>query len=514
MAPIAFAVTPVLLVVLVSVAFFALSGFALFKLRTSIAASRPVDVEAAMSQLQTRLVPVVGRLGFDGHQMALRDTLGRLIRVRAGIDPNAGSEAMLLARPESIFVQEPPKTIQQSEPGLVPSSSFEVWTSSLCELIEDFAGVERTPKTFHQSSLGSGLVASSSFEVWAATLCDLISDFASPAPFRSGFTPLIDTFEDDPYIFDTYDTYDTMPKTNIIIPDIMVTPPSPRLEEDVDQPLFAPGLLASPSFACVAAECVEELDDDAEATAIIEDNVEIKDSAPIALAEEPLDQFADTQNEPVLSLSFRYGSTLSTEMPAIVSGPDSEEHTTEHKKSHSQYLSPSSTLSVPPIVEEPVWENYEPEGELKSVFESDSEDDETYYSRRPHLSRPGAPPASQSMSTLLRSIVEKRKSQQKLKDDKENAGPRDKKHSRTSKHKRRFFSKTFATPSAPLNTIRVPNIKFTPPTPPRRGVKREMDSGDGGMDLDMGIGMGMGMDEGLERVAFDLVVDDYGRCFF
>jgi hypothetical protein len=89
-----------------------------------------------MSQLQTRLVPVVGRLGFDGHQMALRDTLGRLIHVRTASQ-------------------------DYSTVGALPCP-FIVRTS---DLIEDFAVAKRTSKAFHQLPVGSGLVASTSFEL-------------------------------------------------------------------------------------------------------------------------------------------------------------------------------------------------------------------------------------------------------------------------------------------------------------------------------------------------------------
>ncbi|KAK7020689.1 hypothetical protein VNI00_017631 [Paramarasmius palmivorus] len=495
MAPFAFAVSPVF-VVLASVAFFALSGLALFKLRASMAASRPVDVEAAMIQLQTQLVPVVGRLGFDGHQMALRDTLGRLIHVRAGTDPNTGSEGMRLARPESLFIEQPPKAVQPLESGLIASSSFEAWASSLCDLIDEFTGIDRSPKA---SFSEPGLAPSSSFEVWAANLCGLISEFASPAPFR--YTPL-DTFEEDPFIFDT------MYKTPVI-PDMMVTPPSPRIEEDIYQQPSEPSLVASPSLMDLAAECAEEFDgDDAEPPVVIEAN----EDPSIILAHELLDGLAQhNKDEPILSLSFRYGSTLSTDIQTNASRLDSEERIdddTQHKQLRtSRYLSPSSAFSLPFAVEEHIEES-EPEERLKSVFESDSEDDETYYSRRPHLSRPKRP--SQSMSSMLRHIVEKRnKAQQsrrkESKSDKENV----KKHSGTIS-KRRFFSKTLATPSEPCKSVIVPTIRFTPPTPPRRFTNREKSSEAVGFVLDLK----KGTDEVVERVAFDLVVDDYGRCFF
>ncbi|KAK7054284.1 hypothetical protein VNI00_003477 [Paramarasmius palmivorus] len=500
MAPFAFAVSPVFLVVLASVAFFALSGLALFRMRTSMAASRPVDVEAAITQLQTRLVPVVGRLGFDGHQMALRDTLGHLIRVRAGVDPNTGSEGMRLARPESLFIEQPPKAVQLSESNLIASSSFEAWASSLCDLIDGFTGIDRSPKASSSFS-EPGLVPSSSFEFWAATLCDLISEFASPAPFR--YTPL-DTFEEDPFIFDT------MYKTPVI-PDIMVTPPSPRIEEDIYQQPSELSLVASPSFMDLAAECAEEFDgDDVEPSVVIEAN----EDTSITFAHKLLHELAQhNKDEPTLSLSFRYGSTLSTEIQTDASRLDSEERInddTQHKQSRtSRYLSPSPAISLPFAVEEHI-EECESEETLKSVFESDSEDDETYYSRRPHLSRPKRP--SQSMSSMLRNIVEKRnKAQQsrrtESKTDKENV----KKHSGTTS-KRRFFSKTLATPSEPCKPVTVPTIRFTPPTPPRRFMKenRENLDEDVGLDLEMG----MGTDEVVERIAFDLVVDDYGRCFF
>jgi hypothetical protein len=58
------------------------------------------------------------------------------------------------------------------------------------------------------------------------------------------------------------------------------------------------------------------------------------------------------------------------------------------------------------------------------------------------------------------------------------------------------FSTTLATPQP----IKVPIIRFTPPTPPRRFTRREKE--DVGLDLETG--------EVVERFAFDLVFDDYG----
>jgi hypothetical protein len=165
---------------------------------------------------------------------------------------------------------------------------------------------------------------------------------------------------------------------------------------------FAPGLVASPSLLDLAAEGIEEVDgDDTESPVVIEDD----DTEPIILTGKLLDQFLEPPKEPVLSLSFRYSPI---ELPTFVSGSDSEEHTSDE---HSQYLSPLSVPSLLPVVKEPVSEEYEPEGD---VFESESEDDEAYHSKHPHLSRPQVPPASQSMSSLLHNIVENRKSTEEL----------------------------------------------------------------------------------------------------
>ncbi|KAK7024456.1 hypothetical protein VNI00_016307 [Paramarasmius palmivorus] len=469
------------------IAFFALSGLGLYRLRASMASRRPTDVEAAVAQTQTQSVP----------HLAFQHTPSRLVCAHAGVDPNAGSEAMLSATPDSIFSQKSPKTIQHPETRLVASSSFEGWVSSLCDLIEEFAGGERTREP--------GLITSSSFEIWAANLCELISDFTLPAPFRSGFTPLVDTFEDDPYILDT--SYDNMyyePTANNV-PEIIVTAPSlPQIAEDTYHESYEPALVSSPSFMDLAAECVKEIDtNDADTIFIIEDDVETEDDIPVALADELLDTCTQyTQDEPASSLSFRYGSVLSTNLQTNASKLHSEQTTSQHEL--SQYLSPSSALSLPPFVEEPIVE-CKPEETLKSVFESDSEDDDTYYSRRPHLSRPKQP--SPSMSSMLRAIVEKHKAQQsrrKESSDKENGTHELKKQLRSSTSKRRFFSKALATPTEPRNPIKVPTIRFTPPTPPRRFTNRENED----------VGMDSETNEAGERCAFDLVIDDHGRCFF
>ncbi|KAK7024280.1 hypothetical protein VNI00_016446 [Paramarasmius palmivorus] len=480
----------IVLVTTAIITFFALSGLVLYRLRASMASRRPVDVEAAVAQAQTQTIA----------HLALQDTFSRLIRVHAAVEPNAGSEAMLSATPDSMS----PKTIQHPESGLIASSSFEGWAASLCDLIEEFAGGERV--------LEPGLVVSSSFEVWAANLCDLITDFASPAPFRSGFTPLVDTFEDDPYIFDFDTSYDSMPENTANVPDIIVTAPSlPQIAEYAHYESYEPAVVSSPSFMDMAAECVEELDyDDADTTFVIDDD-ETEDDTPVTLADELLGRSACKKDEPVVSLSFGYSSILPTEIQTSVSGLDNEVQTNDctahHEHSHSQYLSPSSALSLPPVVEEPI-EECEPEETLKSVFESDSEDDDTYYSRRPHLSRPKQP--SPSMSSMLRAIVEKRKAQQnrrqETKNDKENEDNNYKKRSRTTTSKRRLFSKALATPSEPSKPIKVPTIRLTPPTPPRRALNREK--------ADVGLDLGTERDEVVERVAFDLVFDDHGRCFF
>ncbi|KAK7019712.1 hypothetical protein VNI00_017989 [Paramarasmius palmivorus] len=475
----------IVLITTAIIAFFALSGLGLYRLRASMVSRHPIDVEAAVAQTHTQSAP----------HLALQDTPSRLNCVRTGAGSKTGSETMLSATPDS-------KTTQHPESALIESSSFEGWASSLCDLIEEFASGERTRE--------SGLVTSSSFEVWAANLCDLITDFACPAPFRSGFTPLIDNFEDDPYIFDFDTSYDSMPQNTTNVPDIIVTAPSlPQIVEYASHESFESALVSSPSFIDLVAECVDELDcDDADTTFIIDDD-ETEDDIPVALADdELLGQSACKKNEPVVSSSLGYGSILSTEVQPSVSESDNEmqtsDYTTHHEHSHSQYLSPSSALSLPLVVEEPV-EECEPEETLKSVFESDSEDDDTYYSRRPHLSRPKQP--SPSMSSMLRAIVEKRKAQQsrrkETKNDKENG---DHKHSRTITSKRRLFSKALATPSEPSNPIKVPTIRLTPPTPPRRALNREK--------ADVGLDLGTERDEVVERVAFDLVFDDHGRCFF
>ncbi|KAK7030309.1 hypothetical protein VNI00_014231 [Paramarasmius palmivorus] len=477
----------IVLVTTAIIAFFTLSGLALYRLRASMASRRPVDVEAAVAQTHTQSVS----------HLALLDTPSRLICARTGVDPSVRSDATLSATPDSMFSQKSPETVQPMDPALIASSSFEGWAASLCDLIEEFASGERTRE--------SGLVTSSSFEVWAANLCDLISDFASPAPFRSGFTPLVDTFEDDPYIFDS--SYDNIYEPTANLPDIIVTAPSlPQIAEDTYES-YEPALVSSPSFMDLAAECVEELDDDsADTTFVIEDDVEIEDDIPEALADELLDaSIQHTQDEPVSSLSLRYGSILSTSPQPSVSGCASKQtnnYTTQYDD--SQYLSPSSALSLPLVVEEPIVE-CEPEETLKSVFESDSEDDDTYYSRRPHLSRPKQP--SPSMSSMLRAIVEKRKAQQsrrKESSDKENGDHKLKKRSRPTTSKPGLFSRTLAIPSEPRNPIKVPTIRFTPPTPPRRFSHTENED----------VGTDSETDEVVERFAFDLVFDDYGRCFF
>ncbi|KAK7024458.1 hypothetical protein VNI00_016309 [Paramarasmius palmivorus] len=452
------------------IAFFALSGLGLYRLRASMASRRPIDVEAAVAQTQTQSVP----------RLVLQDTPSLL----TGVDLNTGSEAML---PDSM---SSPKIVQHPESGLIASSSFEGWASSLCDLIEEFAAGER-----------ARVVASSSFEVWAANLCELISDFASPAPFRSGFTPLVDNFEDDPYIFDTsYDNLNMYEPAAKNVPEIIVTAPSlPQIAEYAYHESYEPALVSSPSFMDLAAECVEELDTkDADTTFVIEDDtdVETADDIPEALADELLDASTQyTQDEPASLLCFRYGSVQTSVFKS--SSEQTSDYTPQH--SHSQYLSPSSALSLPLVAEEPIVE-CEPEETLKSVFESDSEDDDTYYSRRPHLSRPKQP--SPSMSSMLRAIVDKRKAQQsrrkESKNDKENEDY--KKHSRTITSKRRLFSKALATPSEPSDPIKVPTFRFTPPTPPRRFTNRENEDSE--------------TDEVVERVAFDLVFDDCGRCFF
>ncbi|KAK7024276.1 hypothetical protein VNI00_016442 [Paramarasmius palmivorus] len=337
----------IVLVTAAIIAFFALSGLALYRLRASMASRRPVDVEAAVAQIPTQAAS----------HLALPDTTSLLICVPAGVDPNAGLKPM--------------------ESTLIASSSFEGWAASLCDLIEEFARGERV--------LESALVA---FDVWAANLCELITDFASPAPFRSGFTPLIDNFEDDPYIFDT--SYNSMHENTANVPEIIVTAPSlPQIAEYAHHESYEPALVSSPSFMDLAAEFLEELDgDDADTTFVIEDD-ETEDDIPVALADELLGQSACKKIEPVVSSSLGYGSILSTEVQPSVSESDNEvqtnDYTTHHEHSHSQYLSPSSALSLPLVVEEPI-KKCEPEETLKSVFESDSEDDDTYYSRRPHLS--------------------------------------------------------------------------------------------------------------------------------
>ncbi|KAK7018674.1 hypothetical protein VNI00_018329 [Paramarasmius palmivorus] len=372
----------VVLITTAIIAFFALSGLALYRLRTSMASRSPVDVEVAVDQIPTQSVSHLG----------LRDTTCRPICVHASVNPNTGSNSMLSATPDWFCSQKSPKTIQHPDSGLIASSSFEGWASSLCGLIEEFTSGERTQEP--------GLVVSSSFEVWAANLCELISDFASPVLFRSGFTPLIDTFDDDPYIFDT--SYDNMYEPTDNLPDIIVTALSlPQIAEDTSYESCEPALVTSPSFMDLAAEWLKELGVETEATFVIEDDVETTENIPVALANELLVASTEyTQDEPTLSLSLRDRSILSNEEHSIG-------YTTHHD--HSQYLSPTSALSPPPVVEEPIVE-CEPEETLKSVFESDSEDDETYYSRRPHLSRTKQP--SPSMSSMLRSIVEKRKAQQ------------------------------------------------------------------------------------------------------
>ncbi|KAK7023461.1 hypothetical protein VNI00_016767 [Paramarasmius palmivorus] len=473
----------IVLVTTAIIAFFTLSGLALYRLRASMASRRPVDVEAALAQTHTQSV----------RHLALQDTPSRLTCVRAGVDPNTGSESMLSATPDSFFFQKSPKTTQPPDSGLVASSSFEGWAASLCDLIEEFASGERTRE--------SGLVASSSFEVWAANLCDLISDFAaSPVPFRSGFTPLIDTFEDDPYIFDS--SYDNIYEPTANLPDIIVTAPSlPQIAEYTHYEPYEPALVTSPSFMDLAAECLEELDgEDTEATFVIEDDI------PVALADELLNASTQCTQDELTSLSsLRYGSILSTNLQLSVSRSASEQtNNYTSQQDHSQYLSPSSALSLPLVVEEPI-EKREPEETLKSVFESDSEDDDTYYSRRPHLSRPKQP--SPSMSSMLRAIVEKRKAQQsrrKESGDKENGDHKLKKRSRPTTSKPGLFSRTLAIPSEPRNPIKVPTIRFTPPTPPRRVSHTENED----------IGTEMETDEVVERIAFDLVFDDHGRCFF
>ncbi|KAK7027541.1 hypothetical protein VNI00_015175 [Paramarasmius palmivorus] len=248
---------------------FALLGFAIYKVRSWMASRRPVDVEAAISQIQPKVVPVVGHPAFDAQQMNLKDNL-QDSRDAVTTKPSTGTEPIQAARPESLLVEEPVKepvleveVENISAPGPAPSSSFELWANKLFTMKDEFAdeGCSLSSSYSLTSTIDTDSSSTATTEEHEPESEEEDIDDVLSNNTESTYIGLVSlpSFMDLPAILDEDD---------VAAPMIMVTPPTPKIEweEDNDNDAFESLLVASPSFTALATafddeEGFEEEDD-------------------------------------------------------------------------------------------------------------------------------------------------------------------------------------------------------------------------------------------------------------
>ncbi|KAK7030311.1 hypothetical protein VNI00_014233 [Paramarasmius palmivorus] len=254
---------------------FALLGFGIYKLRSWMASRRPVDVEAAIIQIQTEVVPVVARLGCDSRQMAPNDNL-QGSRDPSTINSSTGAEPIQADRPDSsLLVEEPSKesTLDveakiSSAPGPAPSSSFEIWANRLFTMKDEFAD--------------EGCSLSSSYSL-ASTVDTDCSSTDSTDTIEKEHEPEVNVYEletediDDVLSIDTESTCIGLVSSPSFMdlsavcdeddaapPTIIITSPTSQIEwkEDGDYEPFESLLVASPSFTALATAFDEEFNEE------------------------------------------------------------------------------------------------------------------------------------------------------------------------------------------------------------------------------------------------------------
>ncbi|KAK7032651.1 hypothetical protein VNI00_012916 [Paramarasmius palmivorus] len=341
---------------------FALLGFGIYQVRSWMASRRPVDVEAAISQVQPEVVPVIGHLAIDAQQMTLKDNLQHLCDATT-VNPSTSVETIQSAAPELLLVEAPLKepvldveVKNTLAPGPTPSSSFEIWANKLFTIKDEF--------------VDEGCSLSSSYSLASTVDTDCTSIYSTDT--TEGEHELeVNVYEseeediDDVLSINTKSTYVGLVSSpsfmdfsavcdegNVAAPSIMITPPTPKIEweEDSDNDAFGSLLVASPSFTALATAF-----DDEEGFEEEDDGLDEAMQAMIALTTYELEPIAEEPEEEEEAIAEPNQYTTLALLPSSRSTTrqDTPQRNRDKENSPTKHRYSSKTLPFGPVSSTP-----------------------------------------------------------------------------------------------------------------------------------------------------------------